>query len=183
MVQIMDEGEAIRRLREGHQAAADRQREVARAEGPHPEQAVREALDALDALSEMGMFPAPRDPSSEREVAAVRCPVPPISTSAIPLGMIRVRAPTNPEPSVPYARCIAGTREPQPGFRSSELVKIAGTGQLERRFRFLRQCLAVRRQRRTRRRNLCDRHGPHAVRRIHRRGLNSDRARWRNRSN
>lgn len=68
----MDEREAIRRLREGHRAAEDRQRDLARSEGPRPEQAVREAMDALEALREMGMFPAPRDPASERAVAAVR---------------------------------------------------------------------------------------------------------------
>ena len=68
----MDEGHAIRRLREGHRAAEDRQRDLSRAEGARPEQAVREALDALDALAEMGMFPAPRDPASERAVAEVR---------------------------------------------------------------------------------------------------------------
>jgi hypothetical protein len=59
-------------MRRGHAAAAARQREIERAEGPEPERAVAEALAALDALSAMGAWPAPRDPLSERAVVEVR---------------------------------------------------------------------------------------------------------------
>jgi hypothetical protein len=62
----------IRRLRRGHAAAAERARDVARVEGPRPEQAVAEALAAAAALHEMGIWPGPRDPASERSVEEVR---------------------------------------------------------------------------------------------------------------
>lgn len=62
----------VARMRRGHAAAAARQRELSREEGPRPEQAVAEALSALAALEAMGMWPGPRDPVSERGVAAVR---------------------------------------------------------------------------------------------------------------
>ena len=64
--------DAVKRLRRGHAAAAKRQRELARAEGPQPERAVAEALAALDALAASGQWPGPRDPASERAVEAVR---------------------------------------------------------------------------------------------------------------
>lgn len=59
-------------MRRGHQAAAERQRELMRAEGPQPEQAVAEALAAAAALAEEGKWPGPRDPVSERAVEEVR---------------------------------------------------------------------------------------------------------------
>jgi hypothetical protein len=62
----------IRRMRRGQQAAAARQRELLRAEGPRPEQAVVEALAAAAALAAEGKWPAPRDPVSERGVEEVR---------------------------------------------------------------------------------------------------------------
>lgn len=59
-------------MRRGHQAAAARERERMREEGPQPEQAVAEALAALAALAAMGQWPDPRDPVSERAVEEVR---------------------------------------------------------------------------------------------------------------
>ena len=61
----------IARMRRGHRAA-ERQRELLRAEGPRPEQAVAEALAAAAALAAQGKWPAPRDPVSERAVDGVR---------------------------------------------------------------------------------------------------------------
>lgn len=52
--------------------AAARQRELLRAEGPRPEQAVAEAIAAAEALADEGKWPAPRDPVSERAVEEVR---------------------------------------------------------------------------------------------------------------
>ena len=62
----------ILRMRRGQQAAVARQRELLRAEGPHPEQAVAEALAAAAALAAEGKWPGPRDPVSERAVEEVR---------------------------------------------------------------------------------------------------------------
>lgn len=62
----------VLRWRRGLAAAAARQRELSYAEGPSPEQAVAEALSALNALDEMGAWPGPRDPVSERGVREVR---------------------------------------------------------------------------------------------------------------
>jgi hypothetical protein len=59
-------------MRAGQGAAAARQRELLRAEGPRPEQAVREAIAASQALAAEGKWPAPRDPVSERGVEEVR---------------------------------------------------------------------------------------------------------------
>lgn len=59
-------------MRRGHAAAAARSRELARVEGPRPEQAVAEAIAASEALAEMGVWPGPRDPVSERAVEEVR---------------------------------------------------------------------------------------------------------------
>ena len=56
----------------GQRAARDRARELMRAEGPRPEQAVAEAIAAAAALASEGKFPGPRDPVSERAVEAVR---------------------------------------------------------------------------------------------------------------
>jgi hypothetical protein len=57
-------------MRRGHAAAAARQRELERAEGPRPAQAVAEALAAVTALGDR--WPGPRDPVSERAVESVR---------------------------------------------------------------------------------------------------------------
>ncbi|MCC7536271.1 MAG: hypothetical protein IT379_08660 [Deltaproteobacteria bacterium] len=62
----------VLRWRRGQAAAEKRQRELLRARGPRPEQAVAEALDALEALEAMGVWPGPRDPASERAVEEVR---------------------------------------------------------------------------------------------------------------
>jgi hypothetical protein len=62
----------IVRMLRGHRAAAARQRELSRAEGPRPEQAVAEAISASAALAAQGKWPAPRDPMSERAVEGVR---------------------------------------------------------------------------------------------------------------
>jgi hypothetical protein len=59
-------------MRRGHAVAAERRRELLRAEGPRPAQAVAEALAALAALAETGEWPALRDPVTERSVEAVR---------------------------------------------------------------------------------------------------------------
>jgi len=62
----------VRRWRRGQVAAAERQRELLRAEGPQPERAVAEAIAALEALAAMGVWPGARDPVSERAVEEVR---------------------------------------------------------------------------------------------------------------
>lgn len=72
MPAVSEEREALRRWRRGQVAAAQRQNELSYLEGPRPEQAVAESLAALNALAEMGLWPAPRDPVSERQVEAVR---------------------------------------------------------------------------------------------------------------
>jgi hypothetical protein len=59
-------------MRLGQQAAAARQRELMRAEGPRPERSVAEALAAAAALAATGKWPGPRDPVSERAVEEVR---------------------------------------------------------------------------------------------------------------
>jgi hypothetical protein len=69
---VTQEREALRRWRRGQAAAAQRQNELSSLEGPRPEQAVAESLAALNALAEMGLWPAPRDPVSERQVDVVR---------------------------------------------------------------------------------------------------------------
>lgn len=68
----MDPKEAIQRMRRGQALAAERRRDLARDEGPRSEQAVAEALAAAAALARGGVWPAPRDPVSEAQVAAVR---------------------------------------------------------------------------------------------------------------
>lgn len=68
----VSEGDAVKRMLRGFSAAATRQREFLRAEGPRPEQAVAEALAAAAALAEEGRWPAPRDPVSELAVEQVR---------------------------------------------------------------------------------------------------------------
>lgn len=56
----------------GHRAAAARQRQLLRDEGPRPEQAVAEAISATAALYAQGVWPGPRDSVTEREVERVR---------------------------------------------------------------------------------------------------------------
>ena len=68
----MSEKDAIKRMLGGFRAAAARQRELLRAEGPQPEQAVAEAIAAADALAAEGKWPGPRDPVNERAVERVR---------------------------------------------------------------------------------------------------------------
>ncbi len=63
---------AIQRMRRGHEAAAIRQRELLRATGPRPDQAVAEALASVAALAAEGRWPAPRDDASEAVVREVR---------------------------------------------------------------------------------------------------------------
>lgn len=63
---------AIARMRRGHAAASERARELARSEGPRPEQAVAEAIAALAAMLDMGAWPGPRDPVTEASVERVR---------------------------------------------------------------------------------------------------------------
>lgn len=63
---------AVRRWLRGQALAAARIRRAAAEEGPDPEQAVAEALSALNALGETGLWPGPRDPASEAAVAVVR---------------------------------------------------------------------------------------------------------------
>jgi hypothetical protein len=69
---VTDERAALLRWRRGQAAAAERQDELAALEGARPEQAVAESLAALEALAEMGLWPGPRDPASERQVEVVR---------------------------------------------------------------------------------------------------------------
>jgi hypothetical protein len=68
----VSESEAVKRMMRGFSAAAKRQRELLRGEGPRPEQAVAEAIAAAEALANQGKWPAPRDPVSERGVQEVR---------------------------------------------------------------------------------------------------------------
>lgn len=72
MLRAMDERAKIAKFRRGQEVAASRKLQLARAEGPRPEQAIAEALDALDALADMGLWPGPRDAVSERAVEEVR---------------------------------------------------------------------------------------------------------------
>lgn len=67
-----DQGAAVRRWLHGQALAAVRIRQAAAEEGPDPRQAVAEALSALNALAEMGLWPGPRDPASEAAVIKVR---------------------------------------------------------------------------------------------------------------
>jgi hypothetical protein len=67
-----DEADAVRRWRRGHAVAARRQEELTFLEGNQPERAIAESLAALNALSEMGLWPGPRDPGSELEIDQVR---------------------------------------------------------------------------------------------------------------
>jgi hypothetical protein len=62
----------ILRMRRGQAAAAARQQELRRAEGPRPAQAVAEALSAAIAVAAIGRWPGPRDPASEAAVLEVR---------------------------------------------------------------------------------------------------------------
>ena len=59
----------IRRWVSGQRAASATEREVARAEGPHPERAIALALSMFEAARTAGV---PPDPLREREVARVR---------------------------------------------------------------------------------------------------------------
>ncbi|MEO7330557.1 MAG: hypothetical protein ABI193_18425 [Minicystis sp.] len=68
----MPDDNPILRMLRGQRAAAARARELMRAEGPRPEQAVAEALAGAAALAVEGKWPAPRDPVSERGVEEVR---------------------------------------------------------------------------------------------------------------
>jgi hypothetical protein len=63
---------AVLRWRAGHEAAARRQRELLAVEGARPEQAVAEALSAINALDAVGQWPQPRDAVSEQAVEVVR---------------------------------------------------------------------------------------------------------------
>lgn len=68
----MDERRKLARWKRGQRAAAARKRELMREEGPRPEQATAEAVAALAALEEMGLWPGPRDPVNEDAVRQVR---------------------------------------------------------------------------------------------------------------
>lgn len=67
-----DEATAVRRFLRGQAMAAARGRQALAAEGPNPKQAVAEALSAVNALAEMGLWPGPRDPANEAAVIQVR---------------------------------------------------------------------------------------------------------------
>jgi hypothetical protein len=67
-----DQGAVVRRWLHGQALAAVRIRQAAAEEGPDPRQAVAEALSAVNALAEMGLWPGPRDPASEAAVIKVR---------------------------------------------------------------------------------------------------------------
>jgi hypothetical protein len=68
----VSEKDAVMRMLRGYRAAGVRQRELLRAEGPRPEQAVAEAIAAAAALAAEGKWPGPRDPVSEHAVERVR---------------------------------------------------------------------------------------------------------------
>jgi hypothetical protein len=63
---------AVKRWRTGQERAARRRRELQDLEGARPEQAIAEALAALNALDDMSRWPSPRDSVSERAVEVVR---------------------------------------------------------------------------------------------------------------
>ena len=67
-----DQVTAVKNWLRGQAAAAARSRQASATEGPNPEQAVAEALSAVNALAEMGMWPRPRDPANEAAVVDVR---------------------------------------------------------------------------------------------------------------
>ena len=67
-----EHADAVRRWLRGQALAAARSRQALAAEGPNPKQAVAEALSAVKALAEMGVWPGPRDPASEAAVIEVR---------------------------------------------------------------------------------------------------------------
>jgi hypothetical protein len=67
-----DQTAAVRRWLAGQAAAAARSRAEAAAQGARPAQAVAEALSAVTALAEMGLWPGPRDPANEAAVVEVR---------------------------------------------------------------------------------------------------------------
>jgi hypothetical protein len=67
-----DQAAAVRRWLRGQVMAAERSRQLSAAEGPNPKQAVAEALSAVNALAEMGLWPGPRDPANEAAVIQVR---------------------------------------------------------------------------------------------------------------
>ena len=67
-----DQAAAVRKWLRGQATAAARSRDAHAAEGPNPEQAIAEALSAVNALAEMGMWPSPRDPANEASVIEVR---------------------------------------------------------------------------------------------------------------
>lgn len=69
---MTDTRATIQRWRAGQAAAAVRQRELLAVEGARPEQAVAEALAALNALEALGQWPGPRDAVSEEAVLVVR---------------------------------------------------------------------------------------------------------------
>ena len=68
----MSEKDAVKRMLSGFRAAAVRQNELRKAEGPHPKQAVAEAIAAANALASQHKWPGPRDPVTERAVEGVR---------------------------------------------------------------------------------------------------------------
>jgi hypothetical protein len=63
---------AVRRWLRGQAMAAARSRQAVAEAGPDPAQAVAEALSAIDALADAGLWPGPRDPVSEAAVVQVR---------------------------------------------------------------------------------------------------------------
>lgn len=67
-----DQAAAVRRWLRGQELAAERIREERRAAGPQLELAVAEALSAASALATMGVWPGPRDATSESGVLEVR---------------------------------------------------------------------------------------------------------------
>lgn len=71
-VQHLDEAAALRRRKRGYEKATKRQHSLLAAEGAQPTLAVAESLSALNALEAMGMWPAPRDASSEQGIQQVR---------------------------------------------------------------------------------------------------------------
>lgn len=67
-----EQATAVRRWLRGQAMADARIRQTFAAEGPNPQQAVAEALSAVNALAEMGLWPGPRDPANEAAVHEVR---------------------------------------------------------------------------------------------------------------
>jgi len=68
----VNEREAVKKMLRGFALAAQRQDELLASEGPQPEIAIAHFFSALNALKDMGRWPAPRDSVSADGIEEVR---------------------------------------------------------------------------------------------------------------